>query len=440
MAGKGYVSVPAAMAVGIGGIIGAGIFVLSGTAIALAGAYAILAFIMVGAVMLLVALEYGELTSTMPNAKGATYSYVYGAFGSELGFVTGIIQFFGWATAISAIALGFGTYLSALIGVQFGLGSIAYAIMFIIAVSLINLGGINEATRTESFLVAIKLLVLLVFIAYAASVAFGPRGLPIANFSALPSQSGLGPLFAASIAIIFAYSGFQSVTTFTSKIKGGAVGAARAILGAVVISMMIYIGVVVALIAIVPATNYSINADPLSFALSLSHAPRWLSVLVDLGALVATTTAAVAMTMGASRILYQISADGLLPRVLRGYNKRTDSPTNGTFFTAVIAVLMLFSGNIYIIASISNFGSLFTYMLASMCIFHFRRTGSSATLRTPLYPYVPAIVIVAVLVFIASMPSAALYFDILLILGLIVVYYLLRETEHKKPVRIRFFK
>jgi len=103
------ISIPVALAVGLGAIIGAGIFVLSGTAIALAGGYALLAFVLVGIVAIFVGLEMGELSSLMPNEVGASYSFVYKAFGSELGFVTGILLFFSYATSISVISLGFGS-------------------------------------------------------------------------------------------------------------------------------------------------------------------------------------------------------------------------------------------------------------------------------------------------------------------------------------------
>ena len=115
MAAKKNISVIVATAVGLGAIIGAGIFVLSGTAIAIAGRNALIAFALVGFVALIVGLELGELGSIMPNVKGASYSYTYKAFGSELGFITGIVKYVSWATAISVISLGFGSYLATLV-------------------------------------------------------------------------------------------------------------------------------------------------------------------------------------------------------------------------------------------------------------------------------------------------------------------------------------
>ena len=101
------ISQKSATAIGLGAIIGAGIFVLSGTAIALAGSYALVSFVLVGIIALIVALELGELGSIMPQEKGASYSYVRGAFGSELGFITGLLLYFSYVSSIPVIALGF---------------------------------------------------------------------------------------------------------------------------------------------------------------------------------------------------------------------------------------------------------------------------------------------------------------------------------------------
>lgn len=113
---RNMISMRLALAIGLGNIIGAGIFVLSGTAIALAGSWALLAFVFVGVLATIVALELGELSSILPKVKGGAYSFAYKAFGSELGFITGILLYFSFATSISVVALGFGSYLSSLLG------------------------------------------------------------------------------------------------------------------------------------------------------------------------------------------------------------------------------------------------------------------------------------------------------------------------------------
>lgn len=427
-----------ALAVGLGSIIGAGIFVLSGTAIALAGPGALVAFVFVGIVAVIVALEFGELASIMPKAKGASYSYAYSAFGSELGFVTGILLYFSLATSVSVVALGFGSYLTSLLGIPSAY-STASAVALIFVLALVNLFGIKKAAKADLGLVSVKLGILSLFIIAAFVLALGSGSFSLANFAGSAAQSGILPIFAASIAVFFAYSGFQSITTFTSRIRGGSRTAARAILYSVVISMAFYVAIVVALLFLAPASRYSVGADPLAFALGYAGAPQWLQVTVDVGALIATASAAIAMILSASRVLYQISEDRLLPKVARAYNRRRDVAVNGVIISAVIAVAMLFSGNIYVIAAISNFGLIFSYIIASLAVVHFRRVGRKAPISVPFYPYLTAVAIVLLFIFMAALPQLALVIGVVMVVVLLMAYYFLREFREKRIIRVRLF-
>jgi APA family basic amino acid/polyamine antiporter len=427
-----------AAAVGLGAIIGAGIFTLSGTAIALAGDWALFAFVLVGLVAIIVALEVGELCSLFPSFNGATYSYVYEAFGSELGFITGVLLYFSFASSISVVALGFGSYLASLVGLPAEVYGNYFAIALIGVLAVVNLEGIRKAARADFGLVVVKILILLAVIGYAILTA--SQNGSKTNFLALAAPSaGVAGVFAASVAVFFAYSGFQTISTFVGDIRGGAAAAAKAILLSVAVSMILYVLVAVSLLALVPSKGFLIDADPLAFALSSSHAPGYLSTVVDVGALIATASASLALLLSSSRILRQISLDGLLPKVLRSYDQRRDVARNGVLISAVIGILMLYSGNIFVIAAISNFGLLFSYLMASLALVHFRRLGKRGSFLSPLYPYLPVAAMVAILAFIVGMPQEALVFGVVLVLSLIIVYYALREYEEKEPVKIKFF-
>jgi len=437
--GKGVTTLMAT-AVALGAIIGAGIFVLSGTAIAVAGSYAIIAFIVVGIIAFFVALQLGELGSLMPSVKGGAYSYVYGAFGSELGFITGIILYFSYSTGISVISLGFGSYLASLLGLSVGAYQIYFAIMLIVVLSIVNLAGIKKAIKSDSVLVLLKIAILVLFVAFALVFAYYHSAALGANFVSLPSQTGLGAIFAASVVIFFAYSGFQSISTFTSRIQGGARAAAKALAFSVLISIALYVLIAFALIALVPASRYTAGGDPLAFALQAAHAPDYLFILVAIGAIIATVSASLANMLGSSRMLYQISADRLLPEAFRKYNRSKDVAVNGVIVSAVIAIVMLFSGNIYVIASISNFGLLFSFLMVSLAVIHFRRLGRKGEVRTPFYPYIPLITIIGLLAFMSGMPQEALVVGVLIVMVLIMAYYSLREIESKKVIRVKLFK
>jgi APA family basic amino acid/polyamine antiporter len=438
---KNKIGVSVAAAVGLGAIIGAGIFVLSGASIALAGADALLAFLIVGIVAIIIALELGELGSLMPYVKGASYSYTYKAFGSELGFVTGMLRYMALAVSISAIALGFGSYLSSFVfGSTAGAYPILFAIALIAVLSLLNMLGVKKAAQADFGLVMVKIAILLIFIAFAAFVVLSnPRGIPALSFGV--SGGAIGSIFAASVVVFFAYSGFQSVSTITDKIKGGSRGYVTAIVAAVLISVTIYVLVVAAMLLLVPPSAYSslLTADPLSHVLSTVHAPSWLMILTDLGALVATASAAVAMILSASRSLYQMSEDHLLPKFFRKYNKKSDSAENGIIISAIIGIAMLFSGNIYVIASIANFGLMFDYLIIGFDVIHFRRRGVKSPFSTPLYPYLTIVGIVLLLAFFTGLNRDVLIAGVTLAISLLVVYYLLREVREKKVVRVKLF-
>ena len=435
---KNTLSIPVATSVALGAIIGAGIFVLSGTAIALAGSYSLLAFVVVGIIALFMALQMGEMGSIFPHAKGAAYSYAYEAFGSQLGFITGLLLYTSFATAVSAVSLGFGSYLATFLG----LGAayrVPFALALILVLSIVNIIGIKKAAKADFFIVIIKISILFFFILFAAIFALSVSHTNVlSNFSSPPSD--FEGIFAASVVIFFAYTGFQSISTFTSRVKGGARGAAKAIVYAVIISIILYSLVDVALMMLAPATAYRINADPLSFALGYAHAPGWVSVIVDIGAMLATTSATLAMILTSSRSIYQISVDRLLPKGFRRYNKKSDVAVNGVIITAAISAAMLFSGNIYIIASISNFGLIFSYIITSFAIIHYRRARAKASFMSPWYPYMEVVTIVGLIALLIGMPRQSLLIGAMMIFILIIAYYFILEVKGKKPARIKLFK
>lgn len=203
--------------------------------------------------------------------------------------------------------------------------------------------------------------------------------------------------------------------------------------------MILYVLVAVSLLILVPASQFKINADPLSFALKMAQAPGYFVTAVDIGALVATTSASLALLLSSSRILHQISSDGLLPKVLRSYDQKRDVARNGVLISAVIGIVMLFSGNIFVIASISNFGLLFSYLIATFALVQCRRLGRKGSFSLPGYPYLSIIAMVAILAFMVGMPKDALVVGVILVLALIIAYYALTEYERKEPAKFRLF-
>lgn len=440
-----------AVAVGLGGIIGAGIFVLSGTMIKLSGSGALLAFVFTGIVALIVALEMGELTSSMPGKTGASYSFVYAAFGSELGFVTGVLLYLSFVASIAAITLGFGSYLSSMLGMQAIFYRYIFAIVLVAALILLNLKGISEAARADSYIVVFKVGVLIVFVIFA--LLFG-RYLPV-NIGS-PPVGGVSGIFAASVIAMFAYAGFQSIATMAPSIKGGGRTAARAILVAVGVSLVFYVAVTLALLSLTAINSYTFSADPLSFALRHANAPAWLFGLVDVAALAATTSASLSMLIAGSQLMAQLSRDGLLPGFLSKEKRSEAVPSVALVLTGILGAGMLFSGNIYTIAAISNFGVLFSYLISGFALVKIRRMrrhpekhmgdmraagiAEKPDFSMPLYPIVPVAGIVFIISFFFGFPSLALSAGVSLVLVSLIAYYALSEDRDEPVPRVRFFR
>jgi len=433
------ISVKVATAVGLGAIIGAGIFVLSGTAIALAGSDSLIAFIIVGIIALFVALELGELGSIMPQAEGGSYSFAYEAFGSEMGFITGIMLYFAYASSIAPITLGFGSYLSSLLGLIGANYPIIFAILLILVLTIVNILGISKAVKVDFILVIIKILILIIFIIFAFILTLDNGTLSEVSFTPGFTNANINSIFSASVVIFFAYSGFQAISTITKDVNGGGSGAAKAIISSVIVSILIYVLVVVSLLLLMPASQYTISSNPLSIALISANAPTWLFTLISIGALIATTSAALAMILSASRILYQIGTDKLLPKIVRKYNEKRNVAVNGVLISSAIGIVMLFSGNVYIMASISNFGILFCYLMASFALIHFRRKKARAGFRSPFYPFIELVAIAGLVALLLGMPREALIVGVALIIALLFIYYLLAEAKSRPEEKIKLF-
>jgi APA family basic amino acid/polyamine antiporter len=420
-----------ATAVGLGAIIGAGIFVLSGTAISLAGSYSIIAFLFIGFLSVLIAMSLGELTTMFPHEKGSTYSYVFKAFGHELGLLTGIMVYFSFSTSIAAIAEGFGSYLSSTLGDP--ALTLIFASMLIAVLTGVNLIGIQKAAQADLVLVMIKLSILSLFIAFA--IVYASSHFSLSHFQSTQSQSSILPFFSSSIAIFFAYTGFQVITSFADDVKGGPKNAAKAVVLSVLISMIFYVMVALSMIFLVPVKEFNVNADPLSFALAYSHAPAWVHVAVDVGGMIATTSATLAMILASGRTLYQISVDMKLPKFLSKYNEKKDVAPVATLISSTIAFITFFAGNVYVIASISNFGLMFSFIMSNLALLHFRRKGMSGSYRMPMFPFTIAASTLMLISLILGFPREALTINIIIIILVLLVSYILKDMREKEIVR-----
>ncbi len=426
-----------AIAIGLAAILGDTLFVVTGIPVEQAGTSSLLAYIIVGAAAILIASALGELSSLMPNEKGVAYSYVRKAFGTELGFITGILLYLAYCTTISAVSFSFGGYFISMLG----LGSntayqIAVAAVLIIGLSLLNVRGITGTARHSKLLVFITILTAAVFIAYTFLHGFGSN--PRLIYSA---SSGTASDFAkAMTTIVFAYAGFQVLTGLTADTKGKGKAIGKAMVYAITISMVVYLALTAGIMVVSPPTSVLLSPNPLSAILSYINAPQSVILLLDLGILVAIATATLAIILTASRLLYQIGSDGLLPKITRGFHEETGAAVNGIWISALIEIVLLFSGNIYTILSISNFGIIFSWLMACFALINMRRRRLRGRFKQPYYPYLSLLAIAASILFIFGLPSYVLAGGVTLILLLLVIYNMIVEIKYREVPRVRLFE
>ncbi|MEM0127835.1 MAG: amino acid permease [Thermoplasmatales archaeon] len=403
-----------ATAIGLGNIIGAGIFVLAGTVIKESGPGAMLAFIFTAFLAMTVAFNSADLSSRIIS-HGGLYSFTRVTMGDSLGFVVGWLRSISYAIAGAAVTLGFSSYLLSFLHTQSTFLIIGISVVFLVVITIIDYLGIKLVARVEQILVIITVAGLVLFI--ISSILYG-RWVP-SRFLPLFPHGPLSVLEAASLAF-FAYSGFNTIATLTPEVKDGSRNVPKAILISLIVSTVLYILVVVGMLAIMPWQLYSNSADPLAQALSFSSAPAAISIMVSSVAIVATFTVTLSLIVAGSRTLLQMSEDGLFPKWIEG--KAEDSPKRAVLIIGGLAILSLFLGNLKYVALASNFGVIFSYALSGVAVMLIRRRAIKGEFNVPLFPYLPIASILLSLIIMIALGSQALYLGSLMIISGMVIY------------------
>ena len=437
--GLGYkMSLGIGVALCLGAVIGDTLFMFTGVPIAQAGIVSVIAYIAVGIAVAIISTQLGELSSIMPHDKGGAYSYVSRSFGSELGFITGMLLFVGYSAMISAAAYGFGGYFLFLSGISNSDVQLLASIAIILLVSAVNMRGIKNTVELAKVLLAIALLTVAAFVIFAVFHGYSSGNI---NYLLVrnAAQDARGSLVQAVTAIVFAYTGFQVIGTLADNIKGEG----RAVVKVMVISLLIgivaYVAVTIGLALLIPPSLATINANPLIYALNYANAPYLLTFFVGIGSLLAIAASMIAITFMASRLIHQIGKDRLLPKAAEAYDDEKGVATTGVAVTGMLSIALLFSGGLYSMLSISNFGIIFSWIMSCFALINFHRRKISGGFTAPYYPYLTVISLVASIIFMFGLPSKSLALGVIVILMLLVVYYTVIEMRYKKVPRERLF-
>ncbi|MEM4778493.1 MAG: amino acid permease [Thermoplasmatales archaeon] len=410
-----------ATAIGLGNIIGAGIFVLAGAVIKESGPGAIIAFIITAFLAMTVAFNSADLSSKIIS-HGGLYSFTKVTMGDSLGFVVGWLRSISYAIASAAVTLGFSAYLISFFHYQSNILIIGISIVFLAVITIIDYAGIKLVARLEQILVIITSGGLVIFI--ISAIFFGRW--EQARFLPLFPHGPLSILESASLAF-FAYSGFNTIATLTPEVSDGPKNVPKAILISLAISTVLYILVVIGMLAIMPWQLYGNSADPLAQALNFSRAPEVISFAVSSVAIIATFTVTLSLVVAGSRTLLQMSEDGLFPKWIEGKNK--DSPKRAVLIIGTLAILSLFLGNLKYVALASNFGVIFSYALSGVAVILIRKRVTDSGFNAPLFPYLPIVSVLLSMVIMVSLGSQALYLGSLMILSGIIIYSFHRHSK-----------
>lgn len=386
------------MAIGIGTVIGTGIFILPGTIAAKqAGPGVSLSFLLSAIVCAFAAMCYAEFASALPVA-GSAYSYGNVVFGEFFGWLLGWALVLEYMLAVASVSTGWAAYFNSFIK-SFGLkiphalsgpfdpahgtyiNIVAVVIVLLITVMLSR--GLQSSVRVNNIAVVIKVAIILIFIV-AGLFFIKPK-----NYHPFLPYHMSGVIHGATIGF-FAYLGFDCVSSSAAEVKNPKRNMPLGIIGTLGIVTLLYMGVAIVLTGMVKYTRLDV-ANPVSYALQLVH-QNWLAELLSIGALIGMFTMMVAMIYSSSRLIYAIGRDGLLPAFLGKLDKKSHSPQVALWIVAVIIATMGGLVSLDQLTSLVNIGTLFAFTLVSFGIIPLRRRkdiGNCGGFKVPLYPFIP---------------------------------------------------
>ena len=396
---------------GIGAVIGAGIFVLSGHAAAEhAGPAVVLSFVIAGIACALAGLCYAEFAAMLP-VSGSAYSYSYATLGEFVAWFIGWNLVLEYMFAASTVAVGWSGYLNSFLS-SFGLGlptalaaaplnvvdgSITYtgglinlpAVAIIAAISGLCYVGITQSAFVNSIIVAIKITVIAMFVAFSIRYVNPDNWVPFIPENQGPGKYGWDGIIRGASVVFFAYIGFDAVSTAAGEAKNPQRDMPIGILGSLVICTIIYIIVALVLTGLMP---YSLLSTPKPVATALENYPQlaWLKHIVEIGAIAGLSSVILVMLMGQPRIFYSMAKDGLLPSFLAKVHPKFQTPYVGTVLVGVFAALLAGFLPIGLLGELVSMGTLLAF--ATVCIgvlvLRYKRPDLERPFRVPAAPLI----------------------------------------------------
>lgn len=423
---------------GIGAIVGTGIFVLTGVAAAkYAGPGLIFSFILAGIVSGLAAICYAEFASTVPIA-GSAYTYSYATMGELIAWIIGWDLILEYAVGAGAVSIGWSGYvvdfLKSALGITlpkvltaspFAGGFVNLpAVVIILLVTALLILGTSQSTTVNNIMVAIKLAVIVFFLVVGVGHVNPANWQPFLPF-------GVGGIFRGASIIFFAYIGFDQISTSAEETKNPARDLPIGIFVSLLVCTVLYIAVTAVLTGIVSYTKLDV-ASPVSHSLILLGL-NVAGSIISVGAICGLTTVLIVLLFGQSRIFFSMARDGLLPGIFSRVHPRFRTPYLSSLIVGIVVAAIAGFIPIDVVAELTNIGTLAAFVLVSVGVLVLRRTQPDLKrgYRVPLVPWIPILSIIASIVLIFSLPFVTLArFVGWLIIGLVVYFLYSRRKSH----------
>ncbi len=417
------------LALGIGAIVGAGIFVLTGQAAAqYAGPAIVFSFILGGIACAFAGLCYAEFAALIPIA-GSAYTYSYATLGELVAWIIGWDLILEYAVGSATVAVGWSGYVTSFLndcGVHLPVvhGFNWPALVGILAVTALLAFGTKESARFNAAIVAVKLTVI------AAFLGFGAFHLHPANWHPfLPAntghfgQYGLSGVLRGAGVIFFAYIGFDAVSCAAQEAKNPQKDMPIGILGSLAVCTVLYILVAGTLTGLVSYKTLNVD-DPISVGVG-AIGLRWLTELVKVGVIAGLSSVMLVLLYGQTRIFYTMASDGLLPGIFSRLSPRFHTPSVATWLLGVLVSLIAAFVPLALLGKLVSVGTLFAFILVCAGVLYLRRTQPDLErpFRCPGLPAVPILGILSCLYLISGLPfSTQIRLVVWLLLGFIIYF------------------
>lgn len=427
---------------GVGCIIGAGIFVRTGSAAALhAGPAVLLSFVVAGIVCAFAGLCYAELSSTLP-VSGSAYTYGYTTLGEFVAWIMGALLLLEYGLAASVVAVGWSGYVVSLLA-DFGLvippqftGPAGYPLLrdgvpvlidgqpvttifnlpaFLICglLAALLVVGVSESAKVNNVIVAIKVSVLAAFILVGGAIVLGnlpelmaTNWVPFIPENTGPGEFGVDGIMRAASIVFFAYIGFEAVSTAGQEAKDPAKDMPFGIIGSLVVCTVIYMLVAAIMTLLVPYSTLNVP-DPVAVVVD-NFGPQWgwLAKIIKVGAIIGLTSVVLVLMYAQTRIFYTMARDGLLPKVFSRVHPRFHTPAVNTLLVGAVTAIAAGFLDINFLGDMTSVGTLAAFAVVCLSVIYLRRAAPELPrgFKVPLYPVLPVLGILSCLYLITTVP------------------------------------